>query len=175
MPQSRSPPRPVERPWHREPIVWLVITLPLLAVIGAVTSAVLAARGADPEVADQLGQPASAIHRDPVRDQPALRGKVEVELRTIDATLEARLSRPGADGAVKPATLIAVLTHTSGAGLDQRIDLEANAAGNYAARLPSLAPGHWSIEIFPPDRAWRLTGEFLDVPRTLTLRQGPGS
>jgi len=155
--------------------VWLVITLPLLAVIGAVTSAVLAARGADPEVADALGQPGPAIHRDLTGDQLAARGGVEIQLRSADGTLEAWLSRPAAGGAAMPASLVAVFSHATRVGLDQRVNLETTATGSYTAKLPPLAPGHWSVEIFPPDRAWRLMGEFIDAPGSLTLRPRPGS
>jgi hypothetical protein len=173
--RSHTPSVPVERPWHREPIVWLVITLPLVAVIGAVTSAVLAARGADPEVADALGQPGAAIRQARIGDALAARPGVALELTTSDGTLTAHLSLPTAGGTVAPTSLVAVFSQATGAAPDQRVNLEPNGTGSYTARLPPLAPGHWSIEITPSDHSWRLTGDFIDAPGSLTLRARPAS
>lgn len=39
-PESVTPPS--ARPWYREPYVWLVVGLPLVAIIGSVTSAIIA-------------------------------------------------------------------------------------------------------------------------------------
>ncbi len=50
-----SPARPAPEPaapWWRFPFVWLVAGLPLSAVVAATASAIIAARHADPVVAD---------------------------------------------------------------------------------------------------------------------------
>jgi len=38
----------VQKPWWRHPMVWMVISGPLLVVIASIVSAVVAVRGADP-------------------------------------------------------------------------------------------------------------------------------
>ena len=46
---------PPGRPWYREPMVWLVISIPLAAVIGGLVTLGLAIRGGDTVMA--AGEP----------------------------------------------------------------------------------------------------------------------
>lgn len=45
-------PVPVQRPWWREPMVWLVIGGPAAVVVAAIATGIVAWRGADPQVID---------------------------------------------------------------------------------------------------------------------------
>lgn len=160
-----------ERRWTREPMVWLVIVLPLLAVAGSITSAVLAAHGADPEVADEYRRDGLAINIDPARDRAAAALGVTATVAATDGSLRVRL-----DAATPaPATLVVVLSHGTRADLDQRLALTPDGTGGYRAALAPLAAGHWHVELAPPDRAWRLTGEFSGTTPALTLRPRPAT
>jgi hypothetical protein len=155
------------RPWTREPMVWLVITLPLLAVAGSIASAALAVHGADPEVADEFRSDGLAINLDPVRDRAAAALGVTATLATTDGRLGIRI---GGVPAPAPAELVLVLSNGTHPGLDQRLKLALDAAGVYRAPLVPLASGRWYLELAPADRAWRLTGEFTGTAPDLTLR-----
>lgn len=57
-----SPPAPsTPLPWWRFGMVWLVIAGPLVVVIAAVFTAVLAVRGADPVIGGEGGDRVSAV------------------------------------------------------------------------------------------------------------------
>jgi uncharacterized protein len=159
------------RPWYREPMVWLVITIPALTVVGGLTTVVIAHLRSDTIVADEYRREGLAINRDPARDLAARRLGVGATLALADGTLTVRLA-PGA--AQPPAQLVVLLSHATRAEQDQLLTLRPGADGAYAAPLAPLAPGHWYLEVSPADRAWRLTGEFVNGPGTLTLKPRAG-
>lgn len=161
-----------ERPWTREPMVWLILVLPVLAVIGSVTSAVLAAKGADPEVAEEVRHDGLAINRDPTRDRAAAALGVEATVTTGGGALRVHLTLPPSAGT--PGTLSAMLSHATLGNVDQRISLAGDGAGNFTGALTPLVPGHWYVEISPPDRGWRLTGDFTGAADNLVLRPRSG-
>jgi hypothetical protein len=155
------------RPWYREPMLWLVILLPAAAVVAALASVVIAFVTRDAVVADEYRKEGLAINLDPTRDLAAQRLGVGAELSFAAGTVSVRLD-PGT--AAPPTQLVLLLSHATRAEQDRLVRLTAGPNGSYSAALPALAPGHWYLEVSPADRAWRLTGEFTDVPGTLTLR-----
>jgi hypothetical protein len=158
------------RRWTREPMVWLVITLPLLAVAGSIASALLAAHGADPEVADEFRSDGLAINLDPARDRAAAALGVSASLAVADGRLGVHLAGAASPA---PAALVVVLSNGARSDRDQRLTLAADGAGGYGAPLAPLADGHWYVELAPTDRAWRLTGEFTGRAPAVTLRARP--
>ena len=158
------------RPWYREPMVWLVIAIPALTVIGGLSTVVIAHLRSDTVVADDYRKEGLAINADPTRDRAAARLGVSAELALADGTLSVRLAT-GTEPA--PSALVVLLSHATRAELDRLVTLRAAGAGLYAAPIAPLAPGHWHLEVSPADRAWRLTGEFIDAPATLALRPRP--
>ena len=42
--------QPLDRPWYRQPLVWLLIALPLAGVVMGTITATMAYRGADQEL-----------------------------------------------------------------------------------------------------------------------------
>jgi hypothetical protein len=161
------------RPWHREPMLWLVLGLPLLAVAGSLTSAFLAAHGADPEITDNIRHDALAVRADPARDRMAAELGVSAELRSSGDLLEVRLN--AGRGTPPPARLVVVLARAAGASLDRMLVLQLAADGSYRTHLPPLAAGRWYVEISPPDRLWRLTGDFTDGADHLALPARPAA
>jgi len=157
------------RPWYREPMLWLVILLPAAAVAAALASVVTAFVHRDAVVADEYRKEGLAINRDPTRDRAAERLGVSAAVALADGRLTVRLA-PGT--AAPPAGLVVIFSHATRAEQDRLVTLSAGADGVYAAPLPALAPGHWFLEVSPADRGWRLSGEFVDAPGTLTLRPG---
>jgi uncharacterized protein len=175
MPDRDPPTTRAPRPWHREPLVWLVIAIPLLAVIGGLATILIAHRGADQVVTDEISKQGLGVNPDPTRDRAAGLLGVTVELRAADDTLLAHLTVQHGGVAPLPLQLLVVFSHATRTGVDRLVTLERSGAGagSYAGRLPPLPDGHWYLEVAPPNRAWRLTGEFVDALGTLTLQPRP--
>jgi hypothetical protein len=159
-------------PWYRYPIVWLVIAIPLLTVPAGLTTVWVAMRGADVVVADDFRVDGLAINRDPVRDAAARALAVHATLSVAEGSVTVAL-REG--GAAVPARLVLLLSHATRATEDREVRLARTGERTFAGDLGSLAAGHWYLELAPPDRAWRLTGDFRQPPQALELapRQGP--
>lgn len=68
---TAASPLPVARPWWREPMLWLVLGGPLIVVVAAIGTAVIAWRGADPVVTDM---PAQVLSADP-STEPAVKAR----------------------------------------------------------------------------------------------------
>ncbi|MEI8256763.1 MAG: FixH family protein [Deltaproteobacteria bacterium] len=154
------------RPWHHEPLVWLVIAIPALTVVAGLTTVVTAFRKADVEVSDDVRREGLAIHQDPTRDNAATALGVAATLSLADGHLRVELA-PGK--APLPSTLLVVLSHATRAEYDQLVPLTVGADGSFAGTLPALRTGHWYLEITPTDRSWRLTGEFVGSGAQLAL------
>lgn len=155
------------RPWYREPMMWMVVTLPAVTVVAGLATVVIAYRGGDAVVVDDYRKEGIAINRDPARDEAAAKLGVTARVSDTEGALTVRLDGAGAE---PPRKLVVILSHATRAELDQMLTLERRADGHYAAPLTALNPGHWYVEISPTDRAWRLTGEFVDRAPALDLR-----
>jgi hypothetical protein len=155
-------------------MVWMVIILPLIAVAGSLTSAFLAMRGADVEIADEVRHDGLAINLDPTRDQAAAALGVKATVAVSEGTLRVQLLLPPT--ARSPDSLFVMFSHATLGNVDQRVSLKDDGTGNgtYTGALAPLVGGHWYLEVSPPDRAWRLTGDFTGSPDNLALRPRSG-
>ncbi len=156
--------------WYREPMVWLLIALPLTAVIGGFYTLALAIKSDDGLVVDDYYRRGKEINRVLARDQAALahglRGRVafDGERRVIRVTLTAH------DARTLPAQLELALWHATRPGFDQQLRPVRQIDGVYAAPLPTaLAPGHWHVQLSADD--WRLLGSaFVPGPAEVDLQ-----
>ena len=155
------------RPWYREPLVWLAGAIPALTVVAGLSTVVIANHGADDVVRDDFRKEGIAINRDPARDDAAARLGVGARVSDADGALSVRLEAGDAEA---PRALVAILSHATRAEYDRMLTLTRGTDGTYSAALPELHRGHWYVELSPPNRAWRLTGEFVDRAPALELR-----
>jgi uncharacterized protein len=169
---TRTGPGAAARAWYREPFLWLVLGIPLLTVVAGLTTVVIANVGADPVVADEFRNDGLAINRDPARDRAAAAAGAVASIDADGSWLTVRLALARGDA---PAQLVVLLSHAARADFDRMLRLERRADGGYEAPLAALPAGHWFVEVAPPDRAWRLTGDFSATPRALVLRPGPAA
>ncbi len=147
--------------WYRVPFVWLLIALPLTAVVAGFVTLWLAIRSDDGVVEDDYYRQGKEINRVLARDRAAAKLGLEstLELDAVQHELALRLrARPEAK--LPPAVEIRFL-HATRAGLDQSLIVPRNGDGAYRTPLPPLAPGHWNVQLAADD--WRLTGS-LHVP-----------
>ena len=157
-----------KRPWYREPMVWLLIALPTIAVIESFIFLGFAIVTDDGVVEDDYYRRGKEINRVLARDQAAAALGLEgaATLNPAQHMLELRLT---ARQAISwPEQVELKFLYATRAGLDRALILPRHADGTYRAPLPDLASGHWNVQLAA--QGWRLTGS-LHVPgdQQLTL------
>lgn len=148
--------------WWREPMVWLIIALPLTAVVASLITWWIAARGADPLVAEDYYKQGMAIHQTLERESRAAALGMSAELQARGGELRVHL-----DGRLDayPDQLQLTLVHPSRQELDLTLVLPATALGEYRAALPPMPAGQRRLILESTRQDWRLTGR-ADVPLT---------
>ena len=147
-------------PWYHEPLVWLVIFFPAMAVIGSLFTIYLAIHSNDGLVVDDYYQQGLEINRVLARDQAAKFHSLQAILdfnrdsKLIYLTLSAKPNY------VLPNQIELKLSHHT-QHFDNRVILERVDNALYRSPLPDLQPGNWYVELAADD--WRLL-KSLQVP-----------
>ena len=165
-------------PWRREPFVWMLIVIPLAAVIAGFYTLYLAIESDDGLVADDYYQRGKEINRVLIRDQAAVNKGMQarIELHHNNANIVVRLT---ANSSYQlPPQIQLQLLHSTRAGLDRTLNVVRMPNGQYETSLPKLSLGHWYLQLEADD--WRLTGslqiqesvEPTTQPQTILLQAG---
>lgn len=151
-------------PWYREPWVWLLIALPMTAVIGSMLTIYLAVSTADGLVVDDYYKRGKAINLDLARDTAAARYqlKASIDLDLRDNHMQLLLESATAEF---PKSLTFSLLHPTQAGYDQVITLQHTGDGVYSGSIHEVARGNWYLQLEADD--WRLSGS-MQIPQTQT-------
>lgn len=153
-------------PWHRQPLVWMLIALPSAVVVAGFITLYLAISSDDGLVEDDYYQRGKEINRVLDRDQAALRYGLQAQLRLQAEGEDERISlelSPGKAGAgMLPERLTLKLLHATRSGQDVDVSLVRMPDGLFHGVLPRLAQGRWYLQLADSD--WRLTGD-LHIPR----------
>lgn len=160
--------------WYRQPLVWMVIAIPLASVIMGIVLLVLAISTYDGLVTDDYYKKGLQINRSMERDAAAERHGLssEVLVGASGGVIEVRLEGEGAFAA--PEAVELSLFHATRPGLDRHLVLRRESGGHYLTRRPELALGRWYLQLNADD--WRLRGEFEggEVARRLLLDSAAG-
>jgi hypothetical protein len=156
--------------WYREPFVWMLILIPLAAVVGGVTTLVLAIQSDDGLVVDDYYWRGKEINRVLSRDRAAAIKAINAELSFDFSRGIVRVELRARDGVNLPDTVHFALLHATRAGLDRALELNRTPEGSYHGLLPVLASGRWYLQIEAED--WRLTGA-MRVPGQASVRIVP--
>ena len=162
--------RPVAKaagPMRSVPLLWFVVGLPLVVVVAAFVTLVIAVRSADDVVRDDFRKEGLAIYADPSRDAAAATLGVAARFSVDPASGAIRVELRIRDDELPPA-LTVVLSHATRAELDRMLTLRPGG-GAYEGQTSPLPPGRWYVEITPPDRGWRLKGDFRDAAAGIGL------
>lgn len=161
--QRILPATPGQRPWQREPLVWMLIAIPSSAVLMGVLMISLALYSNDGLVVDDYYRQGKEINRVLRRDRAAAAYglKATIQLDVVHGSLRAQLESL-AHRQPLPQALTLQLLHATRAGLDQRLRLDRTPDSEYYSLLPTLAPGHWYAQLETED--WRLTGH-IQLPQ----------
>ncbi|GMR18859.1 MAG: FixH family protein [Gammaproteobacteria bacterium] len=144
----------VTRPWYREPMVWLIIAIPLSSVIYGTFFLIVSITSFDGMVVDDYYKVGKQINRELKRDKAALAhgltAQVMVENKTVTVFILANQ-----DYTAPPALEIRFFYSTR-ADIDKETFAELISPGIYKGSIPELETGRWNVQIASDD--WRLLG-----------------
>ena len=156
--------------WYREPWPWILILLPMSAVVASIITIWLAIKSEDGLVADDYYKQGMAINQTLDRDLAALALGLRAELNVAEdgQTLKLKLS-----GKLTPLpdTLKLSILHPTQAGRDKTLSLQASGASVYSANLQGadLSSTRWRVILEAPGGDWRLTGQWRGGQPTIVL------
>jgi hypothetical protein len=164
-----------KQPWYRHPWVWLLIAVPLAAVIGSIITIYLAVTTSDGLVVDDYYQQGKAINRILARDRAAAKHGLEahIELDAVNNRVTVQLAARDAD---MPDALTLAFMHPTTQGHDQQLRLAQTGDDRYSGHFADLQRGDWYLQLEADD--WRLSGRIrvpLESPVVLLPLESPGS
>lgn len=148
--------------WYREPMVYMLIAIPLTAVIAGFVTLAIAIKSDDGVVEDDYYVHGKEINRTLDREQASIRYGLKSTLVLDHNQHELVLQLQGNQSLQPPASIQFRMLHATRSGLDQTVLLPRHRDGSYRAPLPVLAPGKWNISVAAQD--WRLVGA-ITVPK----------
>jgi hypothetical protein len=147
--------RPPLTPW-RQPLVWLVFSLPALSIVAGLALLWLADGPVD-AVADPVTRTAQVQDADLSPDLEARRLGLSARVHRVGRVFDVV---PGSGDFDRSMQLELVLRHPVIASEDRRVALAPSATG-WSGNIESFDDGHdWLVEIAPTDHRWRLRGRW---------------
>ncbi|MDH3688792.1 MAG: FixH family protein [Gammaproteobacteria bacterium] len=158
--------------WYKEPLVWLIVAIPLSAVVAGITMLSLAIISNDGLVVDDYYARGKEINQILNRDRRAMDAglRASVELNYDKHELNVSL---GSEAQIEvPDSIDFQFIHPVMAGQDHRVRLQQTSARTFQGSLPELTPGRWTVQL--GTMKWRLLGSIRIPERgTLVLRADP--
>ena len=143
-----------KRPWYREPLVWLCISLPASAVIAGFYTLYLAIISYDGLVVDDYYKQGLTINKRIEKQRNATELGLTAGLQFNHEQNQLRLILTASEEFNYPEELEVVLSHATRQGYDQTLKAQLGEPGLYYADYDSLIQGKWNIMIETND--WRL-------------------
>lgn len=139
----------------REPMVWVVIALPLAAVVASIWLVILSSRGGSIDsVADHVQRTGQIQVTDLGPDERAVQLKLAAVLQSEEGVLRVF---PVGDGFRRDEPLRLQLLHPYSEEADQLVALQPDEMGWHATH--ALDPGHdWNLQLGDAAGTWRLRG-----------------
>ncbi|MGD8999496.1 MAG: FixH family protein [Granulosicoccaceae bacterium] len=145
------------KPWYRVPFVWMLIAIPMSAVVGGIITIILAVKTDDGLVKDDYYTYGKQINRVLARDHAATAIGLHSAIRFDIEANTATVNLTSRHNAALPEHVNMELLHATRAGYDRILTLQRTPAGNYFGLLPELAEGHWLVQLSTDE--WRLSGD----------------
>jgi len=139
------------------PVLWLVIALPLLAVVASLASLALAVTRGDPELPKDYHWEGAALDHDQQRLALAASEGITATISYQPDTQRCAIALHGA----APAQLRLDLVHPTDPRADRRLMLARAGAGGdatYEADCAGLPAAHWWLEVSDDAGRWMLRG-----------------
>lgn len=136
-----------DKPWYREPYVWLLITFPLAAVLGGLYTTKLAIQSNDGLVVDDYYKKGMEINRVLERDRIASDLEITAEIQLSRENGTFRIFLTGNNEFILPETVNVSFLHSTRSGYDYQLLIKRQGSNLYQATLPELVKGRWHIQI----------------------------
>ena len=153
--------------WKDQPYVWMLIAIPLSAVIVGMIMLTLALKSETGLVVDDYYKKGKQINRVLARDQAAAAMGMTANINLDSETGTIRVSLAANSNLITNETVRLGLYHSTRAGMDQTLVLRPTGNLTYETNYSDLAKGRWHLQI--ETETWRLTGS-LFVPGGDALR-----
>lgn len=152
-------------PW-REPMVWMLVALPLASVVASALLITAALRsGGDDAIADPVQSTAQIQVSDLGPDMQAQQRQLSAVLRVGAGFVEVL---PATGDFDRRAPLKLSLRHPTLAAADRQLQLQPTATG-WRASI-TLDDGHdWRLQLAPTDASWRILGRLPRHQRAARL------
>lgn len=143
------------KPWYRYGWLWLVIALPLSAVIAGISTVFIALHDPDSLVVDEYYKKGLAINEVLDREQQARDLGLKAQMVFGSEHLSLRL-----EGA-QPEQVVIRFIHPTRSAFDQENRLLHSAQGLYVSEAPvTLTAVAWYVHIEDGEGTWRLKGRY---------------
>jgi len=149
--------------WYKQPLVWMLIAIPLSAILGGISMIHLAVTTEDGLVKDDYYKYGKQINLVLERDNEAKRIGLKGSFDFTPDTGVVLVQLASNIGEL-PDKISLELLHATRAGLDQSIQLVMTANKGYHGLIKDLAPGRWYVQLTTPQ--WRLNGELQHPGQT---------
>ena len=167
-----------DSPFYKNPALWLVVGLPLAAVIVGTLFIIYSIKYDDGDVIDDYYKKGKQINITIERDERAAQNQLSASMafdktkKLLNLTLDAK------QGFVYPQALSFKFIHRTLSARDIELKLVKQQDGQYFAVLSDLPASHWHLEL--GTEQWRLKGQIeypqnanalLDVSSTVQQSQ----
>lgn len=143
-------------PWWKERMVWLIVALPLSAVIAGITTVFIAAHDPDPMVRSGYSKSGMAVEAVQAPQKQAAALGLAANVRYRDGVLQLALKGK----ALPDEALTLTMAHPTREELDLQIPLTRLGPGNYNARIELTGKGKRLLMLTPGNHQWQLDGEW---------------
>ncbi|MBU2882314.1 FixH family protein [Psychrosphaera sp. B3R10] len=147
--------------WYKNPYVWLVITLPMTAVIGGIATVIITSMNQPDMVVDDYYKKGKAINLELKLYKQA--EALGIEMSTVITDQKITLENPYNFPAVKIK-----LVHSTLKYRDLDFIATPNAKGQLTAPVEHDISGKWQVFIEPMDGSWKLRKE-IALPNSNTI------
>lgn len=144
--------------WYRNPWVWLIIALPLSAVIGGISTIIITNKHQPDLVVDDYYKKGKAINQELTLYDNAARLGVKLQVKVNEHRVEVK----------SPTDFTALkvqMIHSTLAAQDFDLILTPNAVGTLSSSIEDLMPGKWQIIVMPLDMSWKIR-KTVAIPNT---------
>ena len=158
------------QPWFRNPMVWMVLFFPALAVVGGIITIIIAVKTDYGLVVDDYYKKGMEINQVIKHDQMAKQLGISALVDTNSQSGEIVLTLSSREAFDHPEQLAFKLLHRTIAGMDQ-LTTVSRIAGTAEYRgyiKPPVIEGRWTI-ILSEDDKWRIRKNFTTKEATHIL------
>ncbi len=153
--------------WKDQPYVWMLIAIPLSAVIVGIIMLTLALESDTGLVVDDYYKKGKQIKRVLARDQAAAKMGLSAAINLDSESHTIRIQLDANSSLITNETVKLGLYHATRAGMDQNLVMQPVDIRSYQAKYAELAKGRWHLQL--ETDTWRLTGS-LYVPGSNSLQ-----